>query len=157
MEILNKEEAHYVHIRKPSASILEIEQLLKNINPVFHPRLKLHDHFELIEKYNIGGIHLNFRNPFPYPGVKKISASIHELDEIDRMNNYEYFFISPIFDSISKPGYNARFDLNELSKSIKGRNAIALGGVTPNKLPLLKSCSFFGAAMLGYFFPTHCK
>ena len=131
----------------------QIEKLIEGIKPQFHSRLKLHDHFELIEKYELGGIHLNSRNPLPYPGAKSLSISIHDLNEIEKVQDFDYFFISPVFNSISKQGYNSAFDLNELSKKISGKNAIALGGVTPDKFPLLKTMSFKGAALLGHFFP----
>ena len=152
-EILKNDMALYVHIRKPFANKEEIKNLIKEINPEFHCRLKLHDHFELMEDFALGGIHLNSRNPESYPDVKSISISYHSINEINKMNVYDYFFISPIFDSISKKGYKAAFDLEELSKIIKGKNAIALGGVTPKKFPLLKKLGFSGAALLSHFFP----
>lgn len=152
--ILSEDRARFVHIRKPGADKDEIKSLLSNINPDFHKRLKLHDHFSLIDNYDLGGIHLNSRNPIPYPGAKSISISFHSLEEIDNKDNYDYFFLSPIFDSISKSGYKATFDLDKLPQIIKGRKAIALGGVTPEKFSLLKSLGFQGAALLGHFFPN---
>ena len=152
-EILTKGEADYVHIRKPYATAKETEQLIKEIGFDLHKKLKLHDHFELLNKYDLGGVHLNSRNPIPHQKAKSISKSFHSLIEIEKAERYDYFFISPIFDSISKEGYKAAFDLKDISKFIQGKKAIALGGVTPDKIPLLKNLGFSGAAMLGYFFP----
>ena len=61
-EILKKKEAHFIHIRKPQATALEIEKLITAIDPQFYNRIKLHDQFELLEKYPLGGVHLNSRN-----------------------------------------------------------------------------------------------
>ena len=44
-------------------------------------------------------------------------------------------------------------DLEKISSFIRGKKVIALGGVTPDKFPFLKSKGFLGAALLGYFFP----
>ncbi|MCH5241629.1 MAG: thiamine phosphate synthase [Muribaculaceae bacterium] len=145
----------FVHIRKPSYSFEDIEILVKGIKTEFLHRLKIHDHFELLQKYDLGGVHLNSRNYIVPVNAKSISISIHSLKEMENKEGYDYFFISPVFDSISKEGYRAAFDLKELSKHIQGRNAIALGGVTPDKFELLKSLGFKGAALLGHFFPLH--
>lgn len=142
----------YIHVRKPFASYGETERLIRQIDPQFHNRLKMHDYFELTNSYNLGGIHLNSRNPKPLPGARSISKSMHSLKELEDCNHFDYVFLSPIFDSISKKGYKSPFILSELEESIKGKNVIALGGVTPDKFPLLKSIGFMGAALLGYFF-----
>lgn len=150
--LLSQGEADLLHIRKPAASYHQIETLINNIDGNYHDRIKLHDHFELISKYKLGGIHLNSRNPIPPAYAKTVSKSIHSLEEINAIKDFDYFFISPVFDSISKQGYKAKFDLQVLSESIIGKNAIALGGVTPDKFSLLKELGFIGAAMIGHYF-----
>ena len=61
--------------------------------------------------------------------------------------------LSPIFDSISKKGYASAFSPSQLeeaaSQGIIDHQVVALGGVTLDKLPLLESWHFGGAAMLG--------
>lgn len=146
-------EIYYLHLRKPGASKEKIQRLIEEIDPQFYPRIKMHDHFELIKKYNLGGCHLNSRNPIASPEAKMISKSIHSLEEMDQNGNFEYFFISPIFDSISKEGYKSHFNLKEISMKIRGKKVIALGGVTPDKFEILKETGFIGAALCGYFFP----
>lgn len=147
--------ADYVHIRKPDASLTQIKELISHIDAIYHPRLKIHDHFNLLEFFNLGGIHLNSRNKSVFPNANSISISIHSLEEIENVDEYDYFFISPVFDSISKNGYKAAFNMNALAEKVKGKKAIALGGVTPDKFLLLSSIGFSGAAMLGYFFPIN--
>lgn len=152
-QILAKDKARFIHVRKPGASLLNFEKLITKISPEFHPRLKIHDHHELIYKYNLGGVHLNSRNPILPKGANSVSKSIHSLDEIDSLSQFDYGFLSPVFDSISKTGYKAAFNLKKIPEFITGKNVIALGGVTPDKIQLLKSLGFRGGAMLGYFFP----
>lgn len=151
-EILANGEARFIHIRKPFSTKKNLEELLNKITPEFYPRIKLHDHFELNNIYGLGGIHLNSRNPKPIQITGTISQSLHSVEEMTNVNHLDYFFISPIFDSISKRGYKAAFNLNDLSKIIRGKKAIALGGVTPDKYPMLKSLGFYGAALSGYLF-----
>ena len=150
--IIEKGEADLIHIRKPQSAKDEVRKLIRDISPQLHHRLKLHDHFSLMDEFNLAGIHLNNRNPEPYPNAKNISKSLHYISELDTIEEYDYVTLSPIFDSISKNGYTSSFDLDTLASFIKNKNVIALGGVTPFKIPLLKEKGFYGAAMLGYFF-----
>ena len=152
-DILSQDKAHLLHIRKPDSSFDQVRNLVSMIDPVFYPRIKLHDHFGLLNIYRLGGVHINSRNPVPHPEAVSVSKSFHSLKEIDDVSGLEYFFISPVFDSISKEGYKAAFNLEELAEKIKGKPAVALGGITPDKFPFLKSLGFRGAALLGHFFP----
>lgn len=72
---------------------------------------------------------------------------MHYKDECD------YLFLSPIFDSISKAGYRSAFSHEQLQRAadegVIDRKVIALGGVTPERIPYLHSLGFGGVAMLG--------
>ncbi len=147
----------YVHVRKPSYSVGELSDYIESIPRKYHSRLKIHDHFELAESLGVGGIHLNRRNnciPAGFGG--KLSKSCHSLEELSGIDKFEYVFLSPIFDSISKSGYSAAFSESELRAAkdagLINRSVVALGGVTAQSLPFLRSCSFGGAAFLGYLF-----
>lgn len=140
----------YVHIRKPSWSNEDMKNLIDNIPSELHSRLRLHDHFELFDKYRLGGAHLNNRQPTAPKGVNSISKSCHKLEELLDVSSYEYVTLSPIFDSISKCGYKSSFTEEYLKCGISGKNVIALGGVTPYKFKILKEIGFIGAALLGY-------
>ncbi|MCH5240227.1 MAG: thiamine phosphate synthase [Muribaculaceae bacterium] len=146
-------EIDLLHIRKPGISIDIVENLINGIKSEFHSRVKLHDHYDLLEKYKLGGVHLNSRSPIPHPLAQSISKSIHSLEEIEPTDNMDYYFLSPIFDSISKNGYNSKYDIETISSYIRGNRVVALGGVTPDKFSLLKNNGFYGGAMLGYLFP----
>lgn len=139
-----------VHIRKPGSSPDELVTLLQSIPRRYYPALSLHDHFALAEEFSIGGIHLNGRNPLCPQGWRGIvSRSCHSIEELSQSTNLDYRFLSPVYDSISKPGYTGRFSPEELSGSnINLSNVFALGGVTRQRLPELKRAGFGGAAML---------
>ena len=84
-----------------------------------------------------------------------LSASVHSWREVEE-NNYplNYVFISPVYNSISKKGYQASIDLNYL-QPLKDNAAtdlpavVALGGVTHAHIPELFQKGFDGVAVLG--------
>ena len=147
-EALQSNRFSRVHVRKPGATESDTSRLLAAIPSELYPRLSLHDNFNIAQELGIGGIHLNSRNPSAPAGWKGIvSRSIHAVEEIAGITE-DYAFLSPIFPSISKPGYKPPFTLEELSPHLNSR-IFALGGVTPDKLPILEKAGFGGAAMLG--------
>lgn len=144
-----------LHLRKPNTEPVYSERLLSLIPDHYRKDIVVHDHFYLKNEYNLRGIHLNYRNPEVPPNYKGTrSCSCHSVEEL--MNSkkiYDYVFLSPIFDSISKDGYESRFpatDLKELGKKrIIDKKVMALGGVDMDNLPLLKEYGFGGAVVLG--------
>lgn len=77
------------------------------------------------------------------------SCSCHSLDEAEHeAPRRRYLFLSPVFDSISKPGYRA-VAFNPVRVRALGRKAVALGGVTPELFGRVRGLGFAGAAMLG--------
>ena len=144
-----------MHIRKPTWEYEELKKLLLSINSSYYSKIKLHDHFELINEMGLRGAHLNFRNPYAKGVDGKLSCSLHSLTELAKIsatgeiNRMEYVTLSPIYDSISKKGYKAAFNLREISKEIKDRPVIALGGITPENFEELRVTGFKGAALSG--------
>lgn len=140
----------YVHIRKPGAECIDLEELIRRIPPEYRPRLKLHDCYGLCNKYGLGGIQINSRNHIPDVASGKISYSCHSVQEIESLAGYEYVTLSPIFDSISKSEYKSRFTSEALKGIHKLRGVVAMGGITPVHFDTLHQTGFAGAALLGY-------
>lgn len=144
-----------VHLRKPAATEAEMRRLIESLPAACYPRLSLHDHLPLAAEYGLGGVHLNGRNPEVPAGFRGlVSRSCHSLAELEACApKTDYRFLSPIFDSISKSGYRAAFDEATLrdaaARGIIDSRCFALGGVEPERLPLLRAWGFGGAAMLG--------
>lgn len=138
-----------VHIRKPGASEEDVERLIRGIPPELYPRLSVHYHHRLAVRHALGGVHLSRICPQPPAGWRGlVSRSIHSVAEIGATDCCDYAFLSPVYPSISKPGYGEGMDLRELSRHITPR-IYALGGVTFDRLPELADAGFAGAAMLG--------
>jgi len=138
-----------IHIRKPGAAEEDMRALLNGIPSGYHPRLALHDCFQLALEENIGGVHLNSRNQRPpehFGGT--ISRSCHSPEELERFSGLDYLFLSPIFDSISKDGYKGIFPVDKLGGFINEK-VVALGGINENTIGRLLPLRFGGFALLG--------
>ncbi len=144
-----------VHIRKPSATSEQLALLLNSLPTWCYDQLVVHDCLELANKYNLKGVHLNRRNhtvPDNFKG--SVSMSCHSLEEVEiKKDMADYVFLSPIFNSISKNGYNSAFSKEELHNAMKqgtiDKKVIALGGVSLANIETVKDLGFGGAALLG--------
>jgi len=143
-----------LHLRKPEATALDLRKMLEKISYNFHDRIVLHDHFALAGLYDLKGVHLNRRNPEP-PADRRltISKSCHSLDELKELDHYNYVFLSPIFDSISKSGYNKAFSEEELiaarDEKLICPKVYALGGISRKEIPQAAQYGFGGVVVLG--------
>lgn len=105
------------------------------------------------------GVHYTERSrpPPPLPPAaagQSVSASFHSLEQLDTDWGpaLSYAFLSPIFDSVSKEGYNAaEFDPRQLSAALERvpYPVAALGGITENNIQETKSLGFAGVALIG--------
>ncbi len=155
IQCLLKKGIDMIHLRKPEADIHECRKLLGELTKEQRANIIIHDYPELYEEFSLKGIHIN-KNvtnlPIGYNGFR--TRSCHSFEEIKRYKNeYDYLFLSPIFDSISKMGYKSGFSKDELLKAstdgVIDEKVIALGGVTFEMIPYLKELNFGGVAMVG--------
>ena len=144
-----------LHVRKPKASLQETEDFILKISPRHRAQIVIHNHFSLIEKLSLRGAHLGAgRTIDPRHFNKQLSFSCHTINEVKtRKHNYNYVFLSPIFNSLSKKGYTSPFTADQLTQaSLNGtidHKVFALGGITPSVLPLVGQWHFGGVALLG--------
>lgn len=146
-----------LHLRKPDSEPVYSERLLTLLPEEYHKQIVVHDHFYLKEEFNLKGIHLNSRNPKAPEGYKgHLSRSLHSLDELrNERKDYDYVFLSPIFDSISKSSYHAAFDEATLKQAheegLIDKNVMALGGITIDNMNKIREYGFGGVVILGDF------
>ena len=144
-----------LHLRKPHTAPMYAERLLSLIPEQYHKRIVVHGHFYLKDEFRLKGIHLNLRNPNAPEHYKgHISCSCHSLEEVkERKRNYDYVFMSPVFDSISKQDYNAQYSPEEIKKAHKqgiiDKKVYALGGIDVHNIKEVKKYGFGGAAVMG--------
>jgi thiamine-phosphate pyrophosphorylase len=155
------------HLRKPNFTEDEMEQFLRALNPLYYRKIVIHSHYKLINRYNLKGIHLTSSavrsmDNWAINEIKNVvkqrkltlSASFHNLQELQETTiTYDYVFLSPIFDSISKKNYPSQIDLKQASDFLlhnkKGLKVIALGGIDVGNISILREVGFDGIALLG--------
>jgi thiamine-phosphate pyrophosphorylase len=161
---LFEEGLDYFHLRKPETSLEEMELFIKKIKPAFVKKISIHSHFNLLKKYNIGGIHFpeEMLNDIETKEITKLaqkrgiktSTSVHSTSDLKGIKIYDYVFLSPVFDSISKEAYKAMNEatlqniLHQLKISAK-LEIIALGGIDSTKIPKVIELGFDGIALHG--------
>ncbi|GAA4234137.1 thiamine phosphate synthase [Postechiella marina] len=161
IEILHQlfqEGLQYYHLRKPNKNYEEHCAYLNQIDKKYHNRIVVHYFHELINDFNLKGIHFqeqkrrdNIDNPGQYfknlnMFGKSISSSFHEPEDLETCYfEFDYHLLSPVFSSISKQGYKGRgFDVNHIDKRIVG-----MGGVTTENLVEFNKLGFKGVGVLG--------
>lgn len=154
------------HLRKPGYKKNQLKEYLDRVPSKYHNRIVLHSHHDLILKYNLQGIHFNSKNRKKsiktswkkYRLRRKkpsmtFSTSFHKLVNIDvYAGKYDYVFLSPIFDSISKKDYQSGFSKYSLDNAIKHSkyDVYALGGIDETKIHEILELGFSGAALYGH-------
>lgn len=146
------------HLRKPEYSELEIIALLNEIKPEYHNRIAIHQHHKLAKQFNINRIHFTEaeRKKTSESVLEKLlseknilSTSIHNLSNYENLSKcFEYTFFGPLFESISKPGYQPAAENIVLPLTSKTK-LIALGGIKKENINSAINLGFDGVATLG--------
>ena len=118
--IINQLFAHglaRLHVRKPEATQAELQALLEQIDSPVRERIALHQHHELAAEFGITGLHFTEKNRLAkhsedLEALKSngfiISTSLHDPADLETLPHcFDYAFLGPVFDSISKENYKA--------------------------------------------------
>ncbi|WP_299160667.1 thiamine phosphate synthase [uncultured Tenacibaculum sp.] len=155
---LFEEGLEYYHLRKPYKNYEEHVKFLNEIDIQYHDRIITHYFHELINEFNLKGIHfqeqkrrdaLENGNQY-FIGLnmlgKTMSSSFHESEELAVCDiEFDYHLLSPVFSSISKKGYEGRgFDVNDIDKTIVG-----MGGINTTTIKEILELGFQGIGVLG--------
>lgn len=144
-----------IHLRKPKWTRSEYHQYLEAIPSEFHSQIMIHQHHDLGKEFNVKGIHFTETdrlNSGPSSLTHliqsdwKISTSFHSLKQLaENAYDWDYQFLSPVFDSISKHNYaGKKFDVGHINKHV-----IALGGINKNNIQKCALLGYKGIAVLG--------
>lgn len=144
----------YFHLRKPNMVAGELKQYIEKITEKYHKKIILHSHHHIVDDMQLGGKHFTGKH-LTKKRTNLHSKSFHSIEDLAlNKKHYKYVFLSPIFDSISKLDYKARFNnvtlksylMNRANKKIK---IIALGGIDENNAKTAIELGFDGVAVLG--------
>lgn len=144
-----------VHIRKPHATQEQMLNYLARLSRKVLEESSLHSWYELAGEFNLGGVHFTesmraklgktlLQNISKrHNEGKKVSASLHDLKDVEA--GWDYVFLSPVFDSVSKSDYRGK----EFSVKNVPQEIIALGGVTADNIGKARELGYAGVATLG--------
>ncbi|WP_300663901.1 thiamine phosphate synthase [Fluviicola sp.] len=145
------------HIRKYEADESELIGFVRAIDPEYRTRLVLNHHHDLGVSLGLKRFHYSERDrkkweDSKWTGVdpeKIYSTSVHSMEEYNGLpEHFSYAFLSPVFDSISKPGYLAEsFDFSIRKES--PAKLIGLGGIQADNAKEAIDLGFDGVALLG--------
>ncbi len=144
-----------LHVRKPSFSATELNDFISSIDKKHHSKIMIHSHHQLIKTFNLKGLHFTEKERKKQEAIAKIekhgsvfsySSSFHSVEAIKNNNlSFDYVFLSPVYDAISKQGYSGKdFNIDGIDQKI-----IALGGITKTTITKTKALGYDGIAMLG--------
>lgn len=129
-----------LHVRKKDLSHEQLAAYLQNIPNAYRRFVVLHQHHDLVPAMNLGGIHYTERDAptSPISGLpgRTISLAYHQPSQLLACRGaVDYCFLSPVYPSISKPGYQPPQDLADrraLSEYVHLARypVIALGGAS---------------------------
>lgn len=152
------------HLRKQNCTKTQYGALISGIDTKYHDRIALHQFHDLVAEFPaIKRIHypewLRKETLNDILNVKGLllSTSIHQLDSLKDINQFNYSFYGPVFNSLSKPDYKG---IANKSFMISGQNStklIALGGIDVEKILKVKEMGFDGLAVLGAIWNTSAK
>ena len=151
-----------LHIRKPDHTLSDCEAFIRGVKPQFLRRLVIHQHYKLIGRYNLKGIHLkeNYFSSLDKEALKDlmktaqkqrltVSLSLHSLESVSNLREkFDYLLLSPVFESISKENYKPSENLLKLPSGLK-IPVIALGGISAENVRSLEGSNYAGVAVLG--------
>lgn len=144
------------HLRKPDSSSQELVLLLQEIDQVHHSKIALHSHHYIAKSFGINRLHYTEASRKQLTDVdfaeneNILSTSVHSVEDFKNLSdNFSYAFLSPVFNSISKPDYEAKqFNLSDTDKN-RVTKLIALGGIDENNCTKVYEMGFDGIALLG--------
>tara|TARA_R100000027_G_scaffold22794_1_gene16523 strand:+ start:2583 stop:3194 length:612 start_codon:yes stop_codon:yes gene_type:complete len=152
------------HLRRPQESSRDVADFLGRMPSPAREKVVLHQHHELAERFEIGGLHWKdngdsadaYSDPMENRHrVRTRSRSLHSLKNWAKaIDGWDYVFLSPVFPSISKAGYEVEWNLPELTHALdqateKGVTVAALGGICKERIEDAFQLGFSGVVLHG--------
>ncbi|MBO4210196.1 thiamine phosphate synthase [Micromonospora echinofusca] len=102
----------------------------------------------------LGGtaVHLPAAGPYPPPRLALVGRSCHDGAELARLTTEDYVTVSPVFPTVSKPGYGPALGPDGLGRLARLARVpvLALGGVDgPERVAACLAAGAVGVAVLG--------
>ena len=152
-----RKEDNLFHLRRYFSFEEEVVSFLSSFTQEERKQIVLNHHHFLASEFGINRLHFSEKDRIEIGDEKLeklhslgfiLSTSVHTVEDFEKLTSvFEYAFLSPVFDSISKENYKAvSFDVANIRRDIK---LIALGGVTFENYNDALNLGFDGVAFLG--------
>ncbi len=149
-------------LRKPAWTARAMESLFGNLPAGERARIVIHSHYDLAKRWGLAGTHEQDTGEVlakPTGSFGITSRACHDLATLRAaMGRYNSVLVSPLFPSISKPGYGptGKLPLPELKQLLSSRTpqqrrttVLALGGINAANTVECWELGFDGVAALG--------
>jgi thiamine-phosphate pyrophosphorylase len=155
-------------LRRPGWTAARYAQALEQTPPACYPKIMVAGHWRLYHQFGLMGVHVNeqLRRQTTMPQLRRyrrqgccVSTGIHNVFTLPLVRNeWDLLLLSPVFDSISKPGYKGQQppDL-QLPLHTGPARVLALGGVHAGNAAKARQMGFNGLALLGAIWQTPAK
>jgi thiamine-phosphate pyrophosphorylase len=149
-----------VHLREKDLGgrdLLALAVALREVCRARRQLLLVNDRVDVALAAGADGVHLPAAGVPPadarrvLPPSALVGVSCHSADDVARARDggASYAFLSPIFDTPSKRGYGPPLGVEALRAASKlGLPLVALGGVTPERVPALLAAGAAGVAAI---------
>jgi len=158
--------ADAILLRKPGWTEDDYVSLLERTDPACYSRILIAQYCLLQQRYGLLGAHFSehLRDSTPPQWLEALrsegcllSTGIHHSGALPAMTaHWDLLLLSPVFDSISKPGYKGQVpegfrlgDSGQLAVGSRQSRVLALGGVDQGNAAMAKQMGFDGIALLG--------
>lgn len=155
-----------LHLRKPRYSTKQLIRYIDQIPAHFHDRIIIHQHHDLIFKYNLKGIHFTnvhlqrkfqkwwFLRKLRLSGKKIISSrSYHKLSEAYNTEEikFNYYLLGTVFNNLTNTFYSGFYE-HGIIAALKnsGKDFIARGGINESTIEKAWQLGFKGVALNSY-------
>lgn len=150
-----------LHFRKIDFSKADYVKVMNAIHPQYHNRIVLHQHFGLIHKFSVKGIHIP-RNYFQgFMGkIRKIilgntsniqiSTTVNSLKSLQKVEgDFDGVWLGPLYQKYSEENIRSKFDSFELKKVLNSckYQIFAMGGIDLSNKNRLQSLGFAGIVL----------
>ncbi|MEM7162465.1 MAG: thiamine phosphate synthase [Bacteroidota bacterium] len=152
-----------IHIRKPKWTYDQIMSLLEEIHEFYHEHVVIHQMHDMGKEFGLAGVHLKsterdrmndeqldeWLSQWKERGCK-VSTAIHNMDEFDRFySRFNLLTVSPVFESIMKPGYRSEIDWLRILKDRELSKVMAIGGVSVDTIRHIAKLNFGACGAMG--------
>ncbi len=151
------------HIRKTRLGTKQLSDFIEKIPAQFHNRLIIHTHHKLARKFNLQGVHYTrlhleptFKNWWRERKLRLITRNLVRTSSHNKLStlydkgdiDYNYVFLSPIFDSITGK-YQSGFYEDSIRAAIlkTGLRVVARGGIDLSRIEKVNELGFYGMAL----------